>query len=98
MGTRLYIGNLPFDATENDIQDFFGKAGAVANVHLIQDRQTGRSRGFAFVEMADQAGADAAIKTLHNQDFNGRKLVVNEARPREDRPPREFGGGWRDRR
>lgn len=105
MGTRLYVGNLPFSVTENDLQDLFSKAGTVASVELIQDKMTGKSRGFAFVEMGDQAAADNAIKTLNGQDFNGRPLVVNEARPREDRPPREFGGGrgrsgggWRERR
>ena len=93
MPTRLYVGNLPFDVTENDLQDLFSKSGAVTSVQLIQDKFTGKSRGFAFVEMTDQAGADAAIKALHDQDFNGRKLVVNEARAREERPRGNFGGG-----
>ena len=93
MATRLYVGNLPFDVTENDLQDLFSKSGAVTTVQLIQDKVTGKSRGFAFVEMADQAGADAAVKSLNDQDFNGRKLVVNEARAREERPRGNFGGG-----
>jgi len=99
MGTRLFVGNLSYSATENELQDHFGQAGAVTGVNIMQDRATGRSRGFAFVEMADQAGATKAIEMFHQKEFQGRPLTVNEARPREERPPGGGGGGggWRDR-
>jgi RNA recognition motif-containing protein len=89
MNTKLYVGNLSFDTTENDLQDLFSKQGPVTEVNMIQDRVTGRPRGFAFVTMATPEGAQAAIKTLNGTDFGGRPLTVNESRPREDRP----GGG-----
>ena len=88
---KLYVGNLPFSATESEIEELFGEFGQVTSVALINDRETGRPRGFGFVEMDDNGGADA-IKALDNQDFGGRSLRVNEARPREDRP-RGGGGG-----
>lgn len=92
MGTKLYVGNLPFQTTENDLQDAFSQHGAVREVHVVLDRATGRPRGFAFVTMEDEAGASAAISALHGKDFEGRSLTVNEARPPA---PREggFGGG-----
>lgn len=89
---KLYVGNLPFSATEAEIEELFGEFGTVQNVALINDRETGRPRGFGFVEMDDSGGADA-IKALDNQDFGGRSLRVNEARPREERP-RGGGGGY----
>jgi cold-inducible RNA-binding protein len=92
MNTRLYVGNLSFDATENDIQDLFAAVGPVTDVNLVIDRMTNRSRGFAFVTMATPEGSQAAIAQLHGKDFNGRDLTVNEARPREER---SGGGGGR---
>jgi RNA recognition motif-containing protein len=93
MASKLFVGNLPFTTTENDLQDHFAQAGAVMAVNVMQDRATGRSRGFAFVEMASQEEANKAISMFHQQDFQGRALTVNEARPREDRPPGGGGGG-----
>lgn len=93
MASTLFVGNLDHNCTENDLRDHFGTAGAVASVNIIQDRATGRSRGFAFVEMASEEDAKKAIADLHNQEFQGRPLTVNEARPREARPPRSGGGG-----
>ncbi len=101
MAARLFVGNLPFTTTENDLQDHFAQAGAVVGVNIMQDRATGRSRGFAFVEMASPEEAAKAITMFHQKDFQGRPLTVNEARPREERPaPRggNSGGGYRDRR
>ncbi len=96
--TRLFVGNLPFQAAEIELQDHFSQAGVVTNCNLMLDRNTGRSRGFAFVEFGSEEEANKAIEMFHNQDFKGRNLTVNIARPREDRPPREGGGGgWRDR-
>jgi cold-inducible RNA-binding protein len=92
MATKLFVGNLPFSATENDLQDHFAAAGTVIAVNIMQDRATGRSRGFAFVEMGSQAEADKAVADFHGKDFQGRPLTVNEARPREERPP--GGGGY----
>ena len=91
MNTKMYVGNLPFTSTESDLHELFGQHGAVSEVSLVMDRETGRPRGFAFVTMADKEGMDAAIKALHGQQFQGRALTVNEARPREERP--SFGGG-----
>jgi cold-inducible RNA-binding protein len=93
MATKLFVGNLPFSATENDLQDYFATAGTVIAVNIMQDRATGRSRGFAFVEMGSQAEADAAVSQFHGKEFQGRALTVNEARPREERPPGGGGGG-----
>ncbi len=83
---KLYVGNLSFDTTENDLQDAFEKHGKVGEVALMMDRMTGRSRGFAFVTMADQAAGAAAVAALNGKQFAGRALTVNEARPREERP------------
>ncbi len=88
MATKLFVGNLPFSATENDLQDYFATAGTVIAVNIMQDRATGRSRGFAFIEMGSQAEADAAISQFHGKEFQGRPLTVNEARPREDQTAR----------
>src|SRR2546430_9030592 len=106
MASKLFVGNLPFTVTENDLQDLFAQAGPVLAVNVMQDRATGRSRGFAFVEMGSQEDANKAISMFHQKDFQGRPLTVNEARPREERPPGGgggYGGGWggggyRDRR
>ncbi|MSU20126.1 MAG: RNA-binding protein, partial [Pedosphaera sp.] len=87
MATKLFVGNLTFDSTENDLQDYFSQAGTVVTVNIMQDRETGRSRGFAFIEMSSQAEADKAVEMFHQKDFQGRALTVNEARPREERAP-----------
>jgi len=93
MNTKLYVGNLSFDTTENDLQDLFASVAPVAEVSLIIDRMTNRSRGFGFVTMATPEGAAAAIEALAGKNIGGRDLTVNEARPREDRPPGGGGGG-----
>ena len=90
---KLYVGNLSFDTIENDLQDLFEQYGKVAEVGLVTDRATGRSRGFAFVTMGSAAEGQAAIDALEGKDFGGRKLTVNEARPREERPRSGGGGG-----
>ena len=96
MASKLFVGNLAFTTTENDLQDYFAQAGPVMAVNIMQDRATGRSRGFAFVEMSTPEDASKAIGMFHKKDFQGRPLTVNEARPREERP--RDGGGYRDRR
>lgn len=88
MESKLYVGNLPYDVTEDDLRGLFAQAGEVKEVALITDRATGRSKGFGFVEMATQADAEKAIQTLNNHDLGGRALKVSMARPREER-----GGG-----
>jgi RNA recognition motif-containing protein len=88
---KLYVGNLSFKTTENDLQDLFGAYGAVTDTAIITDRETGRSRGFGFVTMGGSAEGEAAIKALDGKEFEGRKLTVNEARAREERPARSFG-------
>ena len=93
MNTKLYVGNLSFDTTENDLQDLFGQFGPVSETNLITDRMSGRSRGFGFVTMATPEAAEAAIQALAGKEVQGRALTVNEARPREDRPPGGGGGG-----
>ena len=89
---RIYVGNLPFSATEDEVRALFGQHGTVNAVNLISDRETGRPRGFGFVEM-EEDGADAAISALNGTMRGGRSLKVNEARPRESRP-RGGGGGF----
>ena len=86
MSKRLYVGNLPFSSTEDDLRELFGQHGSVVSVSLVTDRDTGRPRGFGFVEMED--GAEAAISALNNSELGGRNLTVNEARPRTERPNR----------
>ncbi|MFH1705522.1 MAG: RNA-binding protein [Patescibacteria group bacterium] len=86
MGTKLYVGNLSYSATDDQLGELFSQAGAVVSANVITDRQTGRPRGFAFVEMASAEDAENAIKMLNGKDYDGRSLVVNEARPKEDRP------------
>ncbi len=101
MNTKLYVGNLSFDTLENDLQDLFSQHGPVTEVNLVQDRVTGRARGFAFVTMATEEGAAAAVQTLNGKDWNGRALTVNEARPREARTGGGgggYGGGRRSKR
>jgi len=97
MSSKLYVGNLSFDTTEIDLQDHFAQAGTVSEAALMQDKFTGKSRGFAFVTMSSAEEAQKAITMFHGKDFMNRSLTVNEARPREDRtgggPRRDFGGG-----
>jgi len=96
MNTKLFVGNLSFNTTENDLQDLFAAHGTVISVDLIMDKFSGKSRGFAFVTMETKEGAQAAIQALNGKDLNGRDLTVNEARPREERPRsggRGSGGG-----
>ena len=90
---KLYVGNLSFETTENDLQDLFEQHGQVSEVALMMDRMTGKSRGFAFVTMNDKAQADAAMAALNGKEFAGRTLTVNEARAREERPRPSGGGG-----
>ena len=94
MSKKLYVGNISFNTTADDLTEAFGQYGTVTSATVISDRETGRSRGFAFVEMDD--GGEAAIEGLNGQDLQGRTLTVNEARPREDR--RGGGGGGYGRR
>ncbi len=93
MNTKLYVGNLSYDATEIDLQDMFAVHGPVTEVNLMLDRATGRLRGFAFVTMATKEGADAATQALNGTEVGVRALTVNEARPREERTGGGFGGG-----
>ena len=97
MGTKLYVGNLSFNTTENELQELFAQAGPVQEVTLMQDKFTGKSRGFAFVTMGSEQDAQNAISKFNGQTIEGRPLTVNEARPREARPPggggRGYGGG-----
>ena len=90
MSNKLYVGNLSFRVTSEDLQDYFAGAGEVESANIVMDRETGRSRGFGFVEMASEDAANAAIAQFNGQEYDGRNMVVNEARPREDR-----GGGGR---
>ena len=94
MGNKLYVGNLPYSVRDEDLEQQFGEFGSVSSAKVMTDRDTGRSKGFGFVEMGSDAEAQAAIKGLHGQSMAGRDLVVNEARPREERPG-GFGGGAR---
>jgi cold-inducible RNA-binding protein len=95
MNTKLYVGNLTFDATENELKELFAQHGPVTEVNLVQDRVTGKARGFAFVTMETKEAADAAIQALNGKDWQGRALTVNEARPREARTGGGGGGGYR---
>jgi RNA recognition motif-containing protein len=90
---RLFVGNLSFQTGENDLQDYFAQAGAVSSCNLMMDKMTGRSRGFAFIEFSSAEEAQKAIDMFHDKDFQGRKITVNVARPREERAPRERSGG-----
>ena len=93
MGTKLYVGNLSFNTTENELQELFAQAGTVQEVTLMQDKFTGKSRGFAFVTMGSEQEAQNAITQFNGKSVEGRSLTVNEARPREPRPPGGGGGG-----
>ena len=89
MSKRIYVGNLPYSATEEELKELFGAHGTVNEVHLVTDRETGRPRGFGFVEMED--GGDEAIEATHGSQLGGRTLTVNEARPREPRRQQRYG-------
>ncbi len=91
---KLYVGNLPYNTTDDSLKQLFASAGEVTSANVIIDKMSGRSRGFGFVEMANDDEAEKAVETFNGQEHEGRKLVVNEARPLADRPPRRsFGGG-----
>lgn len=95
---NIYVGNLPYSITDGELQEMFAPHGSVASVRVVTDRDTGRAKGFAFVEMNDATEAQAAIEALNGVQQGGRTLVVNEARPREERPARSGGfGGGRER-
>ncbi len=98
---RLFVGNLSYQTMENDLQDHFSRAGVLTSINLMLDKITGKSRGFAFVEFATAEEASKAVEQFHNQEFQGRSLTVNVARPREareERPPRWSGDSRRERR
>jgi hypothetical protein len=92
VGNKLYVGNLPYSFRDNDLQQAFSAHGSVTSAKVMMERDTGRSKGFGFVEMATDAEAQAAISSMNGQQIGGRGLVVNEARPMEPRPPRSGGG------
>ena len=95
MGNKLYVGNLPYSVRDSDLEQSFGQFGSVTSAKVMMERDTGRSKGFGFVEMGSDAEAQAAIEGMNGAPLGGRSLVVNEARPMEPRPPRSggFGGG-----
>lgn len=95
MGNKLYVGNLPYSFRDEDLQQAFAAHGSVSSAKVMMERDTGRSKGFGFVEMGSDAEAQAAINAMNGQQYGGRGIVVNEARPMEPRPPRSggFGGG-----
>jgi hypothetical protein len=94
MGNKLYVGNLPYSVRDNDLEQAFSAFGAVTSAKVMMERDTGRSKGFGFVEMGSDAEAQAAINGMNGQPLGGRGIVVNEARPMEPRPPRSGGGGF----
>ena len=93
MSAKLYVGNLSFDTTTEDLEKMFGEIGTVESTNIIEDRETGRSRGFGFVEMSSKEEGQNAISTLNGKEIDGRALTVNEAKPREDRAGAGGGGG-----
>ena len=93
MSTKLFVGNLSFNTTQNQLQDMFAAHGTVMEVDVIMDKFSGRPRGFGFVTMETKEAAEAAIAALNGKQLDGRAMTVNEARPREERPPRSGGGG-----
>ena len=100
MGKKLYVGNLPYGVRDNDLEQAFGQFGAVTSARVMMERDTGRSKGFGFVEMSSGAEAEAAIQAMHGKNMGGRDLTVNIARPMEARAPRSggYGGGYSDSR
>jgi RNA recognition motif-containing protein len=97
MNTKLYVGNLPYQTTESELQTLFGATGEVSTINIVRDRATGQARGFAFVEMSDVAGAQRAIAELNQREVGGRSLTVNEAKPMEPRSGDGYGGGRQKR-
>ena len=95
MSMKLYVGNLSFQTSSDDLQELFAQSGTVESANVVEDRDTGRSRGFGFVEMASREEGEAAINTLNGKEVGGRALTVNEAKPREDRGGSRGGGGGR---
>ena len=95
MATKLFVGNLPYETTDQDLASFFGQAGTVTSASVVINKFNNRSKGFGFVEMASEDEAKKAIETLNGQELGGRKIIVSEARPREDRPTGGFRGGNR---
>ena len=93
MATKLFVAGLSYSMTDDDLRNLFADYGTVSSAQIITDRETGRSKGFGFVEMSTGDESKSAIQGLNGKDMNGRPLTVNEARPREDRPQRSFGGG-----
>ncbi len=93
MATKLYVGNLPFNTTDDQMKELFSQAGEVSSAQIIIEKMSGRSKGFGFVEMATEEGAQAAVEKFNGYEFNGRRLTVAEARPMEPRAPRSNGGG-----
>ena len=93
MGNKLYVGNLPYSVADSDLEQAFGQFGGVSSAKVMMDRETGRSKGFGFVEMASDSEAQAAVSGMNGQSLGGRSIVVNEARPMESRPPRSGGYG-----
>src|SRR5574339_1022333 len=96
MEAKLYVGNLPYSTVDADLQSLFSAAGTVKSAQVIRDRQSGRSKGFGFVEMSSEEEAQSAITMFHGKDYSGRPLTVNIARPRDDRPGGGGGGGFRN--
>ena len=94
MATKLYVGGLPYSVQEDALKELFAQAGNVSSAVIIMDKMSGRSKGFGFVEMSTAEEAANAISMFNDQEFEGRKLTVNEARPMEARPPRQNGGGY----
>jgi cold-inducible RNA-binding protein len=92
MNSKLYVGNLPYSTTDSTLSDLFSQVGTVTSASVITDKMSGRSKGFGFVEMSTPEEASAAIEKFHGQDYEGRAMTVSEARPKEDRPQRDFGG------
>lgn len=97
MGKKLFVGNVPYNITEDRLKEVFSEAGEVESVAIITDKMTGRPRGFVFVEMTTDEGAKKAVEMLHGKNIDGREINVNEARPREERPQGGGFGGGRDR-
>jgi len=93
VGKKLYVGNLTYQVSNSDLEQLFSQFGSVQSAQIIADRDTGRSKGFGFVEMSSESEAQAAIQGLHDQEHDGRRLTVNEAKPREPRPGGGYGGG-----
>lgn len=94
MPTNIYVGNLPWSTSNDELAEMFSQFGTVGRAQIVTDRETGRSRGFGFVEMPNDAEAQSAIQALHEQPMNGRPLTVNVAQPRQERGPRPGGGGY----